>query len=150
MVKIKNARQFEALKNPFRHVYQHGVALLDPNRVWQLCLQSGKSVSEPCLDVIKSIFITVKHSGTHLSALAKIILIIVENNEAVSQESVSYHSSSSSSSFSEFRVPAHRMEVRVMMMKMLFLFRLRLTVRCLHNQSTQYLYNLLKIFLMPL
>ena len=57
MVKVKNARLPGPLYNPFNNINQHGVALLDPDRVWQICLQSGKSVGESHLNVMNLSFV---------------------------------------------------------------------------------------------
>ena len=43
MARVKNARP-AIPANPLRHINEHGVALLDPERVQESCLQSGKDV----------------------------------------------------------------------------------------------------------
>ena len=47
MVKVKNTERKTGLApNPFNKVNQHGVALLDVDKVQQLCHQKGKDVKD--------------------------------------------------------------------------------------------------------
>ena len=47
MAKIKNTRKKTGLApNPFSKVNQHGVALLDVDKVQQLCEQKGKDATD--------------------------------------------------------------------------------------------------------
>ena len=71
MVKVKNSRPSGPYHNPFSNLNQHGVALLDPDKVRQMCLHSGKSVNSPRLNTMKLCFHNNLHSDAFQSTLCE-------------------------------------------------------------------------------
>ena len=69
MARVKNARLLGPYHNPFSNLNQHSVALLDPDKVRQMCLQSGKSVGDPCLNVMELHFVYSSPSDAFQSTL---------------------------------------------------------------------------------